>query len=168
MRHIFVIIGTLLSTVSVSYCQAPTPTQTEITVTYYGNVVVSGPPPQRSFAIHHQFDIVLSNRNQVKERHVWGGGNGEEDQKLGNEKFGKTELPESHVWRVLPGNKLVRISYLPQSTETIEVAISGTQCTAKVTEQLKPGFKEFEITGWQGETVFLSSRDITSTSCSIK
>jgi hypothetical protein len=99
--RIFAINTLLLATVSPAYAQTASG-QTQITVTYDGNEDLSGPSPQRTIAFHHQFDIVLSNRNQIKERHVWGGGINIEDQKLGGEKVGTNVVPNRYVWRVLP------------------------------------------------------------------
>jgi hypothetical protein len=68
-------------------------------------------------------------------------------------------LPVSSFAQTVPANP----------TKQTNIKVSFTVCTAVVTDQIKPGFKETDLTSSSGDEVhYFSRREITSTSCSIE
>jgi hypothetical protein len=161
--YMFTLIGLALFATAAVYAQAAGDEgkQLQLTVVFGGNA--GGSP------IRHEYDITLSNRNHLSYRHVWGGGIAHADYTLGVQRKYYGVVPAQVVWRFLPGNRLVGAIDSPQSKEIIEISIAGAECTATVTEQLKPGFTEFETPCWkQNRACFYPRREITFASCSIK
>ncbi len=142
--------------------------QIDASVTYVFNRL--RPNPTSNIPVTHSYQVTLSGANQVDEQRTSQSGtlsySSQSTRVLGQSgSEGKT----GGVWRVAGPHSLVRERDLPQSTETLTIAVQGQSCEISVSNRLKPGFSEFKYPRvGSGEWQYFSEPQVTSTSCVIR
>lgn len=143
-------------------------TQIDASIDYQFDMIA---PVQRSgIPVTHRFSITLSGKNQVSESHTASAPgrsfSGSQVRVLGQS---GNDGVTGGVWRVAGPNRLVRIRNLPQSVETLTVAVSGATCTITASHRLKPGFHDFKfLTIGKREWFTAAEPRVVSTSCTIR
>jgi hypothetical protein len=171
MRLVILSFGILLAPLSAFAQDVSEPgNQTRrITISFMASEDMIRPRVQPNVNVHQQIVLTLSSGGRITDHEEWGSVIRDNGAAIGKQRSSTSAgAPRNVVWRVLSGNRLVRILSRAQSIERIEIATSGDQCNATITEQLKPGFKEFDLTSSNGtEIQYFSRREIMSTSCTI-
>jgi hypothetical protein len=135
--------------------------QIDASVTYVFNSL--RPNLTSNIPVTHSYQVTLSGANQVDEQRTSQSGTTRVLGQSGSE--GKT----GGAWRVAGPHSLVRERDLPQSTETLTIAVQGQSCEISVSNRLKPGFSEFKYPRvGSGEWQYFSAPQVTSTSCVIR
>lgn len=118
--------------------------QTTIDLTYEFVMDMVRPEVHPHIKVHHNFQVVLSEGNQVSETHDRSA-NGLADKFAHQGALGGGDAQAYEpVWHVVSANELVRTQNEAQSTRTITVTLtSPTTCSVDVKVELKPGFSEY-------------------------
>ena len=128
------------------------------------------PNPTSNIPVTHSYQITLSGANTVDEQRTSQSGASSYSSQL-TRLLGQTgsEGKTGGAWRVAGPNSLVRERDLPQSVETLTIAVHGQSCEISASNRLKPGFAEFKYPRiGTGEWQYFSAPQVTSTSCVIR
>ncbi len=170
MRAVGAALSIALSVIA-SRAQEPAK-ETMIDISFDDIDIRARPAPMNSPAtVHHEYHVVLSNRNQVAELHT---STASSDGLVGHNKIDAnlgSELAHSNVgWHVAGPNSLVRLEDHPQNTLAMKINIgSNNTCELIAVSKLKPGFTEYTFFSMHQHTLAYYSRwDIVNRTCSIK
>jgi hypothetical protein len=103
-------------------------------------------PRQAIWSVNKSVTLKLSGDNTISEDYTSRTRDGRSASLSGEGKFRDTMVHGSQSatsWRVESADTLVRTWLRAQHIETMRVTVSGTNCSATISYQLKPGFTEY-------------------------
>lgn len=140
-----------------------------IDLTYDSVMDMVRPEVRPGIKVHHNLQVTVSGHNALSENRNRSAG-AYSDRNAMMQVLGSTGDDLSYAsWQVAADGRLVRTQNDPQSTRTMIVTfLPENRCRLDVSDQLKPGFKEYAFLRVSTHTLgYFSTYVVTSTTCTI-
>jgi hypothetical protein len=135
----------------------------------YADEMQQTKPTVASYGVNQHVVVTLHDGNHVTEQRNWQSPG--QSSAIGTTgAFGETVTPGkfSVKWRVEGANSLIRYREFPQHIVVLKIAVSGKNCEATISHNLKSGFNEYERIGAKWEPHFYSSLRSSGITCRVQ
>jgi hypothetical protein len=126
-------------------------------------------PSAASYNVTQHVVVTLHDGNKVTEQRNWRS-SGQSSAIGASGALGETVTPGKFTiqWKVLGANSLIRYRVFPQHIEVLKIAVSGKNCEATISHNLKNGFNEYERFDMKWEPLFYSSLRSSNITCAVQ